>query len=101
MTFANKDHALVRLAFGTDNVKMSCQDVDYSMSGEETVPAAFDGRDGFAIGVKGTIVMEVMQHLPREVVISMSEPNRAIIITPSNDEGNTNVLMLVMPMMLD
>lgn len=100
LTFANKDSSLVRLTLTAGALRLSCIDVDYSMSAEETIRAEWNGPDGSLIGAKGSILLDVLAHLPGEVNISLSEPNRPMIFTPAEQDRTTTVLMLVMPMQL-
>lgn len=101
LTFADRNSTLVRLALTADALKLKASDVDYAISGEETVPATFDGPANFAIGAKGSILIDVLAHLPKDITIGLSEPGRAMIFSPAEQDHNTAILMLVMPMMLN
>ena len=101
MTFADRESALVRLTLSADALKLKCKDTAFAVAGEETIPATFDGPTNFAIGAKGSILLDVLTHLPKDINIKLGAPDRAMIFTPAEQDPDTAVLMLVMPMMLN
>lgn len=100
LTFADKESALVRITMKTDVLLLSGSDVNYATSSEESVPCTWNGPDRFAVGIKGGLLIEVLQHLPKEVDVKMSEPKRPVLFMPAEQDEHTSVLMLIMPMML-
>lgn len=101
LTFANRDSALVRIAPTANALKLKASNVDFATSSEEIIPATFDGPDNFVIGANGNVILNVLSHLPKEITIRLSEPNRAMIFSPVEQDPATAVLMLVMPMRLN
>jgi DNA polymerase-3 subunit beta len=55
------------------------------------------------IGFNSMFLVEMLSNLnSNEVVLELSEPNRAGILTPlEKEDDNEDVLMLVMPVMLN
>lgn len=102
MVFANSATLLVRLQVAADRLTLSAADIDFSTSSEETVPCTFNGSDGFFIGFKGTLLLEILNHLDTdEVKVLLTDHSRAGIFVPQENEGDCEPLMLLMPMMLD
>lgn len=101
LAFADRDSALVKMKLSAASIQLSAQDFNFSTSAQEDVPVSWSGPDGFAIGAKGGILMEVLQNLPADIHVSMSHPGRAMIFTPARQDENVDLLMLLMPMMLN
>ena len=81
---------------------ISAEDVDYSNKGEERLTCNYQG-DDMEIGFNSKFLKEMINNLDSdEILLEMSLPNRAGIITPIDglDEGE-KVLMLAMPIMLN
>ena len=100
--FSSKTTHQVRLKMTGSELHISAEDVDYDNNANERLKCQFDGED-MEIGFNSRFLIEMLSNLDTdEVHIEMSAPNRAGILTPAtgNDE-NEQVLMLVMPVMLN
>lgn len=98
--FANQGTCLVKLQIIENNIILTAQDIDFSTSAEETVPCLYDGA-GLTIGFKADFFIDLLYNLPAsDIVIELSDPSRAGIIYPLENEENEDLLMLLMPMML-
>lgn len=99
--FANKSTHLVRLKLNGNTLVISTEDVDFSNKAEEKLPCDYHGED-LQIGFNAKFLAEMLQNLQSEdITLSMSEPNRAGIISPVDGlEEGEEILMLVMPLML-
>ncbi|MCL1943862.1 MAG: DNA polymerase III subunit beta [Candidatus Azobacteroides sp.] len=98
--FANQGTCLVKLQIIENNIMLTAQDIDFSTSAEETVPCQYDG-EGLIIGFKADFFIDLLYNLPAsDIVIELSDPSRAGIIYPLENEENEDLLMLLMPMML-
>ena len=100
--FSNKTTHQVRLKVAGSNLVISAEDVDYSNKGEERFTCNYQG-DDLEIGFNSKFLKEMINNLDSdEILIEMSLPNRAGLITPIDglDEGE-KVLMLAMPIMLN
>ena len=54
------------------------------------------------IGFKGTSLMEILNNLDcNEVLLQLADPSRPCLILPATQEENEDVLMLIMPMLLN
>jgi DNA polymerase-3 subunit beta len=99
--FSNPTSSLIRLNVSADNIFISAQDIDYSTSAEETVNCVYDG-EPMNIGFKGTYLIEILNNIPSsEVILELADPSRAGLMLPSENEENEDLLMLLMPMMLN
>ncbi len=98
--FANQGTCLVKLQIVENNIVLTAQDIDFSTSAEETVPCQYAG-EGLTIGFKADFFIDLLYNLPAsDIVIELSDPSRAGIIYPLENEENEDLLMLLMPMML-
>lgn len=99
--FANAGSMLLKLRFdaASEYAIIEASDVDFETSSEEKVRCEYEG-EVLMIGMKATFLKEILQHLTSErVLLSMIDQTRQIIFTEEN--GNPNILMLMMPMMLN
>lgn len=99
--FSNPSSSLIKLKISSNNILISAQDIDFSTSAEETVACVYDG-ENMSIGFKGTYLIEILNNIPSsEVIMELADPSRAGIIIPAESEENEDLLMLLMPMMLN
>ena len=100
--FSNKTTHQVRLKIAGSELRVSAEDPDFSNNADERLTCSYKGND-MAIGFNSRFLVEMLANLETdEVVLEMSEPNRAGILLPAESaiEGE-QVLMLVMPVMLN
>jgi len=99
--FSNQASNLVKLNFETNQIHISAQDIDFSISAEETISCQFDA-DPIKIGFKSAFLIEILSNISStEVVLELTDPSRAGIILPLENEPNEEILMLLMPMLLN
>jgi DNA polymerase-3 subunit beta len=99
--FANPTSSLVKLSVSSNAIIVSTQDIDYSTSAEEKVTCVYDS-EPLSIGFKGTYLIEILNNIPSsEVVLELADPSRAGLMLPVENEEDENLLMLLMPMMLN
>lgn len=100
--FSNQASNLVKLKFSGNQLTVSAQDIDFSISAYERINCSHEG-DEIEIGFKSAFLNEILANLPTpEVSLQMSEPSRAGILTPIDpDDPNEDILMLIMPMMVN
>ena len=100
--FSNKTTHQIRLRIAGAELNISAEDIDYSNKAEERLTCDYQG-DDIQIGFNSRFLVEMLGNLESEnVSLEMSLPNRAGILTPSDntDEGE-ELKMLVMPVMLN
>ncbi len=100
--FANQASNLVKLTIGGNQLVVSAQDIDFSISAVERLNCEYEG-DDMEIGFKSTFLQEILSNLPSsEIRLEMSDPSRAGLLLPEEKEDeDEDVLMLLMPMMIN
>jgi DNA polymerase III subunit beta len=100
--FSNKATHQIRVKVTGSNLYVSAEDLDFANEGHETLTCTYVGED-MEIGFNSRFLVEMVSNLDcDEIVIEMSAPNRAGIILPNNRSNpGEDILMLVMPVMLN
>ncbi len=100
--FASKSTYEIRLKITGSELSIFAEDIDFSNEAYERLTCNFDG-DDMEIGFNSRYLMQMVENMDAsEIKLSMSEPSRAGIITPSIHEDKTeDLLMLVMPLNLN
>ncbi len=100
--FANKTTHQVRLKMGGSELNISAEDLDFANEAQERLTCTYNG-DDMEIGFNSRFLSEMLNNLESETInIEMSAPNRAGIITQiDGDKDGEEILMLVMPVMLN
>ncbi|MBR8720846.1 Beta sliding clamp [Bacteroides pyogenes] len=99
--FSSQASSLIKLRLQENRMVISAQDIDFSTSAEETQVCQYDGTP-MSIGFKSTFLIDILNNISAaEVVIELADPSRAGVIIPVEQEENEDLLMLLMPMMLN
>lgn len=99
--FSSAASSLIKIKLDNNSIVVSAQDIDFSTSAEETQVCQYDGTP-MSIGFKSTFLLDILNNISSdEVVIELADPSRAGVIIPSQQEENEDLLMLLMPMMLN
>ena len=100
--FSNQASNLVKLKLTENQLIVSAQDIDFSISAVERLNCQYEG-DDMEIGFKSTFLQEILSNLSAtEVKVELSDPTRAGLLLPAENENEEeNVLMLLMPMMIN
>lgn len=99
--FANQASNLVKLAFGGNAIHISAQDIDFSISAEETISCQFDS-EPIKIGFKSSFLIEILGNInSADIVFELSDASRAGLILPLENDEDEEILMLLMPMLLN
>ena len=99
--FSNPASSLVKLQLSEDKIVVSAQDIDFLTSAEEVIPCQYNG-SVMNIGFKAVFLIDMLNNIPSaDVKIELSDPSRAGIILPAENEENEDMLTLLMPMMLN
>lgn len=100
--FSNQASNLVRLKIAGNQMVVSAQDVDFSISAVERLNCSYEG-DELEIGFKSSFLIEILSNLSStDVKVELSDPTRAGILLPAEKEfDEEDVLMLLMPMMIN
>jgi DNA polymerase-3 subunit beta len=100
--FSNQASNLIKLELGANQLTVSAQDIDFSISAHERINCQYDG-DEMDIGFKSSFLIEILNNLAStDVTVNLSDPSRAGTIIPVEKETeHEDILMLIMPMMIN
>ncbi|MBC7758322.1 MAG: DNA polymerase III subunit beta [Phormidesmis sp. FL-bin-119] len=99
--FANKTTHQVRLKISGSELNISSEDIDFANEAHERLSCQYEGED-MEIGFNAKFLIEMLNNLGgEEVLLEMSTPNRAGLLMPQTHDDQEDVLMLVMPVMLN
>jgi DNA polymerase-3 subunit beta len=99
--FSNQASNLIKLAFKGNEIHISAQDIDFSISAEETINCQFDAQP-MNIGFKSSFLIEILGNISgTDIVLELSDAARAGLILPFENDQNEEILMLLMPMVLN
>jgi DNA polymerase-3 subunit beta len=100
--FSNQASNLVKLDITANQLTVSAQDIDFSISAVERINCQYEG-EGMQIGFKSVFLVEILSNLSAsDVILELSDPSRAGILLPVDKENeDEDVLMLLMPMMIN
>jgi DNA polymerase-3 subunit beta len=99
--YANKTTHQVRLKITGSELMISSEDLDFSNEANERLVCEHEGED-IEIGFNAKFLIEMLGNISSDqLTFKLSAPNRAGLIEPSNKNENEDILMLVMPVMLN
>ncbi|HEX6170332.1 MAG TPA: DNA polymerase III subunit beta, partial [Chitinophagaceae bacterium] len=99
--FSNKSTNQVVLSIAGSELELTAQDVDFSFEGDERMKCRYDGED-LAIAFNAKFLIEMLNAADSaDIKIELSTPTKAGIIKPTEQEDDEELMMLVMPLMLN
>ncbi|MBN2520389.1 MAG: DNA polymerase III subunit beta [Bacteroidales bacterium] len=100
--FSNQASNLIKLDIKGNQLTVSAQDIDFSISAYERLSCQYDG-DDMEIGFKSVFLIEILSNLSSpDINLELSDPSRAGLLLPAEKEADDeDVLMLLMPMMIN
>ena len=100
--FSSKATHQIRFKINGQELVLTAEDLDYSNEAKERLSCNYTGED-MEIGFSSKFFQEMLANLSQtEIQLEMSAPNRAGIITPvDNQNADEDILMLLMPVMLN
>lgn len=99
LPMANDSSCLVELDFQNGKVIVSAKDIDFSKSASETVVCDCDAE--IKIGFKGSTLIDLLKNISDEnIVIELSEPNRAGVFYSAFEYTRDEYISLCMPMLI-
>jgi DNA polymerase-3 subunit beta len=99
--YANKTTHQVRLKITGSELQVSAEDLDFSNEANERLSCEHEGED-IEIGFNAKFLVEMLSNVSHEQIrLNMSAPNKAGVILPADKDKNEDMLMLVMPVMLN
>ena len=99
--YANKTTHQVRLKITGSELQVSAEDLDFSNEANERLSCEHEG-DDIEIGFNAKFLIEMLTNLDTDQIrLNMSAPNKAGVIFPAEKDKGEDILMLVMPVMLN
>jgi DNA polymerase-3 subunit beta len=100
--FSSKATHQVRFKISGQEIMLTAEDIDFYNEAKERLTCSYTG-DDIEIGFNSRFFQEMLNNLETaEVRLEMSAPNRAGILVPvDNQNAGEDVLMLLMPVMLN
>ncbi len=99
--YANKTTHQVRLKITGSELQVSAEDLDFSNEANERLSCEHEGED-IEIGFNAKFIIEMLSNLDTDQIrLNMSAPNKAGVILPLEKDKEEDILMLVMPVMLN
>ncbi len=99
---SNPTTNLIRMDIAQNRINLTAQDIDFSLSANETISCSYDGTP-ITIGFKSTFLVEILSNIDTPtVVIELADSTRAGVFKPVYDDKQASeTLMLIMPMMIN
>ena len=99
--FSNDSSNLIRFHVENGILQLDAEDYDFSKTATEKMSCDYNGMP-MSIGFKGSSFIEILSNFEcQEVVIQLADPSRAGLVLPSEQPANQDVLMLMMPMLIN
>ena len=101
LPFASMSSQLVRFKLSQGMVELSSEDIDFATSAKERIICDYGGQ-AMQIGFRGDFLLEILNTLDTtDVRFMLGDPSRAGVVLPAEQPENTDVLMLIMPLLLN
>ena len=99
--FSNDSSNLIRFHVENGTLQLDAEDYDFSKTATERMSCEYNGMP-MSIGFKGSSFVEILNNFECEqVIIQLADPSRAGLVLPSEQPENQDVLMLMMPMLIN
>jgi DNA polymerase III beta subunit len=100
--YSNQSTFQVRISLSDEKKVVTAEDLDFSNKAEEVIKGSYIG-ETMDIGFNSKFLREMLENLDSETIsLEMSQPNRAALIVPTEqDSPDEDLLMLIMPVMLN
>ena len=99
--FANDSSNLIRFHVEGGTLQLDAEDYDFSKTATERMSCDYNGQP-MSIGFKGSSFIEILSNFDcQDVILQLADPSRAGLVLPSEQPENQDVLMLMMPMLIN
>lgn len=101
LPFASTSSQLIKFHLEMGMMEVSAEDIDFATSAKETLVCEYSGQV-MNIGFKGPSIMEMLNNITSdEVNLLLADPSRAGLIVPCQQSEGEEVVMLLMPVLLN
>ena len=99
--FSNDSSNLIRFHVENGTLQLDAEDYDFSKTATERMTCEYNGTP-MSIGFKGSSFIEILSNFDcDQVLIQLADPSRAGLVLPSEQPEGQDVLMLMMPMLIN
>jgi DNA polymerase-3 subunit beta len=99
--FSNKSTNQVVLSISGSQLQLTAQDIDFSFEGNERMKCQYNGED-LQIAFNAKFLIEMLSATDTDdITVELSTSTKAGIIRPGDQDENEELMMLVMPLMLN
>ena len=99
--FANDSSNLIRFRVENGTLQLDAEDYDFSKTATERMQCEYNGQP-MSIGFKGSSFIEILSNFESsDVIVQLADPSRAGLVLPSEMPDGQEVLMLMMPMLIN
>jgi DNA polymerase III subunit beta len=99
--YANKTTHQVRIKITGSELMISAEDLDFSNEANERLSCEHDGED-IEIGFNAQFLIQMLSNLEsKKISFKLQAANKAGLLVPVDKDENEDLLMLVMPVMLN
>ncbi|MBO6051292.1 MAG: DNA polymerase III subunit beta [Bacteroidales bacterium] len=100
--YSNQSTFQVRVSLSEEGTNITAEDIDFSNKAEESIAGLYSG-EKMDIGFNSKFLREMLENMDgAEIRLEMSRPDRAALILPVEEfSAEENLLMLIMPVMLN
>lgn len=99
--FANDSSNLVRFHVEGSTFQLDAEDFDFAKTATERMTCEYNGIP-MSIGFKGNAFIEILGNIEcPDVIIQLADSSRAGLVLPSEQPENQEVIMLMMPMLIN
>lgn len=100
LPFANSTN-LIRLRIDGSVLQLDAEDYEFSKTATEKMSCDYNGQP-LSIGFKGSLLIEILSNFEcQDVIIMLADPSRAGLVLPSEQPEGQDILMLLMPMLIN
>ena len=97
LVFANAQAVLVKFRLEGNTMNISSQDIDFGKSAEENMLCEYTGMP-MRIAFKGSMLLDLINNIDgNDIAMELSDPSRAGLIVPIEQQAEETVIMLTMP----
>ncbi|WP_373812419.1 DNA polymerase III subunit beta [Porphyromonas loveana] len=99
--FSNPATSMLRMEFTPEGIRLSANDIDFSVAAEEHVAADCPADMNMRIGFKSDVFQTILQGMSsEEVIMTLADQTRAGLILPAENEPGISLCNLLLPMKL-
>ena len=101
LPFASMSSQLIRFRLEMGSLELSAEDRDFATHAKEKLICDYNGSP-MEIGFRGDFFNEILNSIDCDSIkIYLGDPSRAGVIVPAEQKENEDVLMLIMPLLLN